>query len=67
MSDIKPDAETPGAPSPARRRTAGALLVAGPVIFLAAEFIAASAWTDPPNSYTYNVISSLGVVASEVS
>jgi hypothetical membrane protein len=42
-------------------RTAGALLIAGPVIFLLAEFIAAAAWTDPPYSYTYHFISDLGV------
>ena len=53
---------TPGASWPSRRRIAGALLVAGPVIFLGAELIAASAWTDPPYSYVYDVISSLGVV-----
>src|SRR5262245_55498029 len=39
----------------------GALLIAGPVIFLLAEFIAAAAWTDPPYSYTYHFISNLGV------
>ena len=62
VNDTKPGALATGAPSPSRHRTAGALLVAGPVIFLVAEFIAASAWTDPPYSYTHNVISSLGVV-----
>src|SRR5258706_12097441 len=44
-----------------QRRTAGALLIAGPVIFLLAELIAAAAWTDPPYSYTYHFISNLGV------
>lgn len=44
-----------------QRRTAAALLIAGPVIFLLAEFIAAAAWTDPPYSYTYHFISNLGV------
>ena len=43
-----------------RRRAAGALLVAGAVIFFLAEFLAA-AWTDPPYSYTYHYISNLGV------
>jgi hypothetical membrane protein len=44
-----------------QRRAAGALLVAGAVIFFLAEFIAAAAWTDPPYSYTYHYISDLGV------
>src|SRR5712691_7379634 len=44
-----------------QRRAAGALLVAGAVIFFLAEFIAAAAWTDPPYSYTYHYISNLGV------
>ncbi|MDR1204054.1 MAG: DUF998 domain-containing protein [Peptococcaceae bacterium] len=44
-----------------QRRTAGVLLIAGPAIFLLAEFIAAAAWTDPPYSYTYHFISNLGV------
>lgn len=44
-----------------QRRAAGAWLVAGPVIFLATEFVAAAAWTDPPYSYTYDFISNLGV------
>lgn len=46
---------------PSQRRAAGALLAAGPVIFLLAEFVTAAAWTDPPYSYTYHFISSLGV------
>ncbi|MGV8909885.1 MAG: DUF998 domain-containing protein [Propionicimonas sp.] len=31
------------------------------MIFLVAEFIASTAWTDPPYSYTHDAISSLGV------
>ncbi|MEV5559298.1 DUF998 domain-containing protein [Nonomuraea wenchangensis] len=53
----KAEALTPNA----QRRTAGALLIAGPAIFLLAEFIAAAAWTDPPYSYTHHFISNLGV------
>ncbi|MFF9477965.1 DUF998 domain-containing protein [Streptomyces sp. NPDC014733] len=44
-----------------QRRVAGALLIAGPVIFLLGEFISAAAWTHPAYSYTYNFISNLGV------
>ncbi len=55
------DYAKPEARQPSQRRTAGALLIAGPVIFLLAEFIAAAAWTDPPYSYTYHFISNLGV------
>lgn len=44
-----------------QRPAAGALLIAGPVIFLLAELIAAAAWTNPPYSYTYHFISDLGV------
>lgn len=40
---------------------AGAMLIAGPVIYLLGEFIAAAAWTNPPYSYTYHFISNLGV------
>lgn len=47
--------------SPEQRRSAGALLIAGPVIFLLGEFIAAMAWTDPAYSYTHHFISNLGV------
>lgn len=43
------------------RRAAGALLIAGPAIFLLAEFISAAAWTDPAYSYTRHFISNLGV------
>ncbi|MEU4241787.1 DUF998 domain-containing protein [Actinoplanes sp. NPDC026619] len=42
-------------------RRAGTTLVAGGIIYLLAEFIAAAAWTDPPYSYTYHFISDLGV------
>jgi hypothetical protein len=35
--------------------------MAGPAVFLLAEFTAAAAWTDPPYSYTYHFISNLGV------
>ncbi|WP_302180882.1 DUF998 domain-containing protein [Streptomyces sp. AC512_CC834] len=44
-----------------RAKTAGTLLIAGGGVFLAGEFIAATAWTDPPYSYTYHYISNLGV------
>ncbi|MEU7162456.1 DUF998 domain-containing protein [Streptomyces chrestomyceticus] len=44
-----------------QRRVAGALLIAGPVIFLLGEFISAAAWTEPAYSYTYDFISNLGV------
>ncbi|MGI5438120.1 DUF998 domain-containing protein [Streptomyces shenzhenensis] len=50
-----------GGHSPDQRRSAGALLIAGPVIFLLGEFIAAMAWTDPAYSYTHHFISNLGV------
>ncbi|MEV4176943.1 DUF998 domain-containing protein [Nonomuraea sp. NPDC049709] len=61
VNDAEPEALASGARRPSQRRTAGALLIAGPVIFLLAEFIAAAAWTDPPYSYTYHFISNLGV------
>ena len=48
-------------PHSARRRVAGALLMAGPIVLLLTEFIAAAAHTDPPYSYTRNFISNLGV------
>ncbi|MFG1615952.1 DUF998 domain-containing protein [Nonomuraea wenchangensis] len=60
LEQQQPD-EPAKAEAPAQRRTAGALLIAGPVIFLLAEFIAAAAWTDPPYSYTHHFISNLGV------
>ena len=44
-----------------RQRLAGAVFIAGGVVFFLAEFIAAAAWTDPPYSYTYHYISNLGV------
>jgi hypothetical membrane protein len=46
---------------PEQNRTAGALLIAGPSIYMLGEFIAAAAWTNPPYSYTYHFISNLGV------
>jgi len=60
-NDAHPAEPAPGARRPWQYRTAGALLIAGPMIFLLAEFIAAAAWTDPPYSYTYHFISNLGV------
>ncbi|MFC6084668.1 DUF998 domain-containing protein [Sphaerisporangium aureirubrum] len=60
-NDAKPEALAPDARRPSQHRTAGALLIAGPVIFLLAEFIAAAAWTNPPYSYTHHFISNLGV------
>ncbi|MFB7657699.1 MULTISPECIES: DUF998 domain-containing protein [unclassified Streptomyces] len=50
-----------GAGPSTQRRVAGALLVAGPAVFLLGEFISAAAWTDPAYSYTYHFISNLGV------
>ncbi|MCQ8193903.1 DUF998 domain-containing protein [Streptomyces rugosispiralis] len=50
-----------GAHQPAQRRVAGALLIAGPAIFLLGELISAAAWTDPAYSYTHHFISNLGV------
>ena len=61
MNYTKPETLAPGALPMIQRRAAGALLVAGAVIFFLAEFIAAAAWTDPPYSYTYHYISNLGV------
>ncbi|GGK81589.1 hypothetical protein Sme01_63050 [Sphaerisporangium melleum] len=60
-SSARPDAHGPDVLRLSQRRAAGALLIAGPAIFLLAEFIAAAAWTDPPYSYTYDFISNLGV------
>lgn len=48
-------------PFSGQNRTAGALLIAGPSVYLLGEFIAAAAWTNPPYSYTYHFISNLGV------
>ncbi|MFI0424443.1 DUF998 domain-containing protein [Spongiactinospora sp. 9N601] len=53
--------ESPDRLPAARRRGAGAALMASGGIFFAAEFITAAAWTDPPYSYTYHFISNLGV------
>lgn len=61
MNDAEPETLAPDARRPSQRRTAGALLIAGPAIFFLAEFVAAAAWTDPPYSYTYHFISNLGV------
>ena len=55
------DAELPSAALRRQPRAAGALLVAGPAIFLLAEFVTAAAWTKPAYSYTYDFISNLGV------
>jgi hypothetical membrane protein len=49
----------PDARLPARCRAAGALLIAGPAIFVLGEFIAAAAWTDPAYRYTNHFISDL--------
>ncbi|MFF0227000.1 DUF998 domain-containing protein [Streptomyces sp. NPDC004629] len=57
----KPEVPASGARQPAQRRVAGALLIAGPAIFLLGEFISAAAWTDPAYSYTHHFISNLGV------
>jgi hypothetical membrane protein len=57
----KPESLAPEARRIARRRAAGAVLIAGAAIFFLAEFIAAAAWTNPPYSYTYHYISDLGV------
>lgn len=57
----KPEMLSPAARHPAQSRAAGALLIAGPLIFLLTEFITAAAWTNPPYSYTYHFISNLGV------
>ncbi|MET0405444.1 MAG: DUF998 domain-containing protein [Cystobacter sp.] len=61
MSGAKPATLVPEAHQMMQRRSAGAVLVAGAVIFFLAEFIAAAAWTDPPYSYTHHYISNLGV------
>lgn len=52
---------TPSTHRMPQRRAAGAVLMAGSLIYFLAEFIAAAAWTDPPYSYTYDYISNLGV------
>nr|BFE64684.1 hypothetical protein GCM10020063_092100 [Dactylosporangium thailandense] len=63
MTEEKEPPRSPGTGghSPEQRPSAGALLIAGPVIFLLAEFVAAMAWTDPAYSYTHHFISNLGV------
>jgi hypothetical membrane protein len=63
MQDVKtPTSNIVGRPTPfTQRRSTGALLIAGPLIFLLIEFIAAAAWVDTPYSYTRNFISNLGV------
>ncbi|MGW2257055.1 DUF998 domain-containing protein [Streptomyces sp. NPDC001780] len=60
-NDARHEMATSGTHLPPQRRTAGALLIAGPAIFLLGEFIAAAAWTDPAYSYTHHFISNLGV------
>ena len=56
-----PETLAPGGQRMMQRRTAGAVLITGGVIFFLAEFIAAAAWRNPPYSYTYHYISNLGV------
>jgi len=60
-SGARGTASAPRAHRISRHRAAGALLIAGAVIFFLTEFIAAAAWTNPPYSYTYDFISNLGV------
>ncbi|MFD9950158.1 DUF998 domain-containing protein [Nonomuraea sp. NPDC059023] len=61
MNDLKTEPLAPGDHRMMQRRTAGAVLIAGGMIFFLAEFIAAAAWTNPPYSYTHHYISNLGV------
>ncbi|GAA2484085.1 DUF998 domain-containing protein [Winogradskya humida] len=61
MAVTESESRGTAANQPEQRRTAGALLVAGPAIYLVAEFVAAAAWTDPGYSYTHHFISDLGV------
>ncbi|MFI9550481.1 DUF998 domain-containing protein [Nonomuraea endophytica] len=61
MNDVKAETLAPGGHRVMQRRAAGAVLIAGGVIFFLAEFIAAAAWTNPPYSYTHHYISNLGV------
>ncbi|GAA2557271.1 hypothetical protein GCM10010435_30050 [Winogradskya consettensis] len=61
MTDTESEARVPAAHQPEQRRATAALLVAGPGIYLGAEFVAAAAWTDPGYSYTHHFISDLGV------
>lgn len=60
MNYATPDTLPPGTHR-LQRRTVGVMLIAGPVIYFLAEFIAAAAWTDHPYSYTFHFISNLGV------
>jgi hypothetical membrane protein len=48
------------------RPLSAAAFLAGSVIYVTAEAIAASAWTDPPYSYAYNWISDLGSATAGV-
>jgi hypothetical membrane protein len=57
----KPEILAPVGQRMMQRRAAGAVLIAGGLIFFLAEFIAAAAWKNPPYSYTYHYISNLGV------
>ena len=57
MSEVDPAITRKAVASP---RAAGVLLVSSAVVFWAAEFITAAAWTDPPYSYTYHYVSNLG-------
>ncbi len=61
LSYTTPATLAPDAHPMMQRRSVGAVLVAGAMIFFLTEFIAAAAWTDPPYSYTYHYISDLGV------
>jgi hypothetical membrane protein len=61
MNPAEPETLAPETQRTAQRRSAGAVLIAAAVIFFLAELIAATAWTDPPYSYTYHYISNLGV------
>ena len=61
MNDARAETLAPQDHRIMQRRAAGAVLIAGGVIFFLAEFIAAAAWTNPPYSYTYDYISNLGV------
>ncbi|WP_437044004.1 DUF998 domain-containing protein [Streptomyces sp. enrichment culture] len=37
------------------------LLIAAPLLYVAAEAVAAAAWTNPPYNYVYDYVSNLGV------
>lgn len=60
MNQLAPEAVDHRSPT-ARRRGAGAALVASGAVFFTTEFIAAAAWSDPAYSYTHHFISDLGV------